>query len=112
MNVLTKDALMTKYVIVTAISSYRMRYCIPVDELQKLNTDMSIDGHEIEWANDCVTSEDVKEFSQMHIGEQIIDAEIVTEELMLSKFDADNDYLSGWTEDKKINYVRNWKCNE
>ena len=112
MNVLTKDALMTKYVIVTAISSYRMRYCIPVDELQKLNTDMSIDGHEIEWANDCVTSEDVKEFSQMHIGEQIIDTEIVTEELLLSKFDVDNDYLSWWTKDKKIETIRNWKCNE
>lgn len=62
---------MTKYVIVTAISSYRMRYCIPVDELQKLNPDVPIEGHEIEWADDCVTSEDVDEFSQMHIGEQI-----------------------------------------
>ena len=100
---------MTKYVIVTAISSYRMRYCIPVDELQKLNQDVPIEGHEIEWAEDCVTSEDVKEFSQMHIGEQIIDAEIYTEEQMLSKFDADNDYLAHWTEQKKIETIRNWK---
>lgn len=100
---------MTKYVIVTAISSYRMRYCIPVDELQKLNPDVPIEGHEIEWADDCVTSEDVDEFSQMHIGEQIIDTEIVTEDQMISKFDVDNDYLSDWTEEKKIEFVRNWK---
>ena len=100
---------MTKYVIVTAISSYRMRYCIPVDELQKLNTDVPIEGHEIEWADDCVTAEEVDEFSQMHIGEQIIDTEIVTEEQMLSKFDIDNDYLSDWTKEKKIEFIRSWK---
>ena len=100
---------MTKYVIVTAISSYRMRYCIPVDELQKLNPDVPIEGHEMEWADDCVTGDEVDEFSQMHIGEQIIDTEIVTEEQMLSKFDIDNDYLSDWTKEKKIEFIRSWK---
>ena len=100
---------MTKYVIVTAISSQRMRYCIPVDELQKLNTEVPVEGHEIEWANDCVTCGEVEEFSQHWIGENIIDTEIVDEEQMLNKFDADNDYLSGWTRKKKLEYVRNWK---
>ena len=100
---------MTKYVIVTAISSYRMRYCIPVDELQQLNTEVPIEGHEIEWAEDCVTCGEVEEFSQKHIGETIIDSEIVTEEQMLNKFDSDNDYLRGWTREKKIQHVRNWK---
>jgi hypothetical protein len=100
---------MTKYVIVTAISSHRMRYCIPVDELQKLNTEVPVEGHEIEWANDCVTCNEIKEFSQKHVGESIIDTEILTEEQMLEKFDTDNDYLIDWTREKKIQYVRNWK---
>ena len=100
---------MTKYVIVTAISSYRMRYCIPVDELQELNVEVPIEGREIEWAEDCVTCNEVVEFSQKHIGETIIDSEILTEEQILEKFDADNDYLKGWTREKKIQYVRNWK---
>jgi hypothetical protein len=100
---------MTKYVIVTAISSYRMRYCIPVDELQQLNTEVPVEGHEIEWANDCVTCNEIKEFSQKHVGESIIDTEILTEEQMLEKFDTDNDYLIDWTREKKIQYVRNWK---
>ena len=103
---------MTKYVIVTAISSYRMRYCIPVDELQQLNTDVPIEGHEIEWAEDCVTCGEVEEFSQKHIGETIIDSEIVTEEEMLNKFDSDNGYLAGWTKEKKIQHVRNWKFDK
>ena len=100
---------MTKYVIVTAISSYRMRYCIPVDELQELNVEVPVEGREIEWAEDCVTCDEVVEFSQKHVGETIIDSEILTEEQMLEKFDADNDYLKDWTREKKIQYVRNWK---
>ena len=100
---------MTKYVIVTAISSYRMRYCIPVDELQELNVEVPVEGREIEWAEDCVTCDEVVEFSQKHVGETIFDSEILTEEQMLEKFDADNDYLKDWTREKKVEYVRNWK---
>jgi hypothetical protein len=86
-----------------------MRYCIPVDELQKLNTEVPIEDHEIEWAEDCVTCGEVEEFSQKHIGETILDTEIVDEEQMLNKFDTDNDYLRGWTREKKIQHVHNWK---
>ena len=100
---------MTKYVIVTAITSYRTRYVIPVDELQNLNTQVPIEGLEIEWAGDCVTCNEVKEFSQLHLGEQIIDTVVVDEEAMLKQFDTDNDYLSGWAKDKKIEYAKRWK---
>jgi hypothetical protein len=86
-----------------------MRYCIPVDELQELNVEVPVEGREIEWAEDCVTCDEVVEFSQKHVGETIIDSEILTEEQMLEKFDADNDYLKDWTREKKIEYVRNWK---
>jgi hypothetical protein len=86
-----------------------MRYCIPVDELQELNVEVPVEGREMEWAEDCVTCNEVEEFSQKHIGETIIDSEILTEEQMLKKFDADNDYLKDWTREKKIQHVRNWK---
>ena len=98
-----------KYVIVTAISTHRMRYCIPVDELQKLNTDVPVEGNECQWAEDCVVCEEVDEFSQMHLGEQIVDSEIVSEEEMLKRFDRDNDYLKGWTQEKKLAWVRDWR---
>ena len=103
---------MTKYVIVTAISSHRLRYCIPVDELQQLNTEVPIEGHEIEWAEDCVTCGEIQEFSQLHIGQQIIDAIVIDEDAMIKQFDADNDYLAGWTKEKKIKYIRDWKFNK
>jgi len=95
-----------KYVIVTTISSHRMRYTIPLDELQKLNPDQPVDPS---WALDCVTSEEVKEFSQRHVGEQIIDAQVLNEDEMLQFFDADNDYLASWPREQKIAFVYDWK---
>ena len=98
-----------QYVIVTAISSHRMRYCIPIDELQNMNSRVPVEGNECEWAMDSVTMQEVKEFSQDHIGEQIIDSRIVDEEEMLRQFDEDNEYLMEWSTEKKIEWVNDWR---
>lgn len=100
---------MTRYIAVTAISSYRMRYVIPVDELQQLNPDFPIEGLEGVWASDCVTCEEVEEFSQKWLGETIVDAYEMTEEEVLEQFDIDNDYLKDWSTEQKLKHIRNWK---
>lgn len=97
-----------EYVVVTCISSYRMRYVVPMDELQKLNPDQPVDPS---WALDSVTMEEVKEFSQRHVGEQIIDAQVVKEPEILQFFDADNEYASSWDEEYKLACIRHWKEN-
>ena len=97
-----------EYVVVTAISSFRQRYVVPIDELQKLNPDEPVNPS---WALDEVTMQNVKEFSQRHIGEQIIDAQVVKEPEILQFFDADNDYLESWDEEFKLAWIRNWKEN-
>jgi hypothetical protein len=57
-------------------------------------------GNPLTWKIEC------DEFSQQHIGKQIFDVYECTEEEMLTFFDRDNDYLSGWERDQKINWVR------
>ena len=94
-----------KYAIVTATSTHRMRYAIPVDELVD-------DGDSVLaalYAKDSVTMEEVKEFSQEHLGEQIVDSFVYDEDEMLKLFDADNDYLKSWTREQKLNWVNDWK---
>jgi hypothetical protein len=95
-----------EYVVVTTISTFRERYVIPMDELQKLNPDQPVDPS---WALDCVTCQEIKEFSQRHVGEQIIDAQVVKEKEILQFFDADNDYLAEWSEEQKLEWIRDWK---
>ena len=103
-----------RYVVVTAVSTHRMRYCVPVSKLQELNTDTDITNNtlkQIEWAKDSVTMEEVKEFSQHWLGEKIVDTFILDEERVLQLFDRDNDYLSDWDKEKKVKYIHNWREN-
>lgn len=95
-----------KYVVVTAIQSFRERYVIPMSELQKQNEDYEVDP---KWALDMVTMHEIKEFSQEDIGEQITDMFVMEEDEVLDLFDADNKYLSGWTKEKKLEWIQEWK---
>jgi len=92
------------YVVVTAISSYRMRYVMHRDDLQKFNPLDPVNA--IEWANDTVTMDECEEFSQEHMGEYIVDTVEMDEEDMLELFDRDNTYLGSWTKDQKVAMVR------
>lgn len=100
---------MTKYAVVTCISMFRNRYVVPMDELQKLNPDEEV---ELIWAEDCVTLEEVKEFSQRHITETIIDSELLDADELLKLFDQDNGYLSNWTEKEKMAWINKWRDND
>lgn len=97
-----------KYVLVETISTFRHRYMLRFDELQKLNPEIELnDIHAIEWANDTVTCEEAEEFSQLHVGELITDTRIVHgDDAMIEMFDRDNDYLREWSRDQKIECVR------
>jgi len=97
------------YIVVTTVQTFRHRYVMHKDDLRKLNTDVTpTDKDLVDWALDTVTMEECEEFSQLHLGEQIIDHFECTEDEMLGFFDRDNDYLKGWSTDYKIEHVR--KC--
>lgn len=100
---MTKD-----YVVVTAISSYRIRYVMRKDDLRKMNGDIQPTDNQLgEWACDTIVMEECEEFSQHWLGEQISDLYECDEDEMLAFFDRDNNYLSSWTRDYKIQWVRN-----
>jgi len=101
-----------KYVVVTTTSTFRQRYCIPVSKLQEMNPTVSLKDHPeqiVPWAEDSVTSEDVKEFSQKWLGETILDTFILDEERVLMMFDRDNGYLSKWKKEQKLDFIDDWK---
>jgi len=98
---------MTKeYAVVTAISTFRHRYVVPMDKLQELNTNYQVDP---KWAADAVVMQEVKEFSQEHLGEQICDLFVMNEEEILELFDRDNSYASSWSKEYKLKWLDYWK---
>lgn len=100
-----------KYAYVTTISTFKLRYVVPEDKLKQLNAEHNAtDAELVDRLKDQVTMENVEQFSQFHVGEQIIEIEggILTEDEMLELFDRENDYLADWDREKKIELVRNF----
>jgi hypothetical protein len=92
-----------KYARVTTVSTFYHTYVVPMDQLQAFNEDLEASA---EWLADEVVMERVEEFSQKHLGELIIDCDVINEDKMLEIFDQQNQYLAGWTKEKKIEWVR------
>lgn len=97
---------MSKYVVVTTVSTFRDRYVISLEDLQAENPAVPVDP---KWALDCVTCNELEPFSSEHIGELIVDHEVISEEQVLALFDRDNKYLEQWTKEQKIDYIRRSK---
>ena len=81
---------MPKYLVET-IDMFRMRYVIECESA--------------EHAKDVVTMKEAEEFSQLHLDETISYARVIDDTEYLRLFDEDNDYLKGWSEEQKFNYV-------
>lgn len=99
------------YVVTTVIGTHRIRYAIPISAMSDDEEDMPLTTDEaITYIQDSVTMEEVKEFSQHWMGENIVDTFVLDKERVLNLFDRDNDYLKEeWTEDRKINFINDWK---
>ena len=80
-----------EWVLVECISTFRERYMVQVPKGKK------------EWAMDTVVMHEAKEFSQEHLGEQIVSHRVVSEEDALKMCDKDNEYARTWSDEHKIN---------
>ena len=95
---------MSKLVLVETVSQYRMRYVIEVPDD---HNDGMYECSARQWAEDTVTMEEMKEFSQLWIGETITSSREVSREEVLTLCNEDNDYCNGkygepWSDEQKI----------
>jgi bifunctional DNA-binding transcriptional regulator/antitoxin component of YhaV-PrlF toxin-antitoxin module len=95
----------TQWVLVECVSTFRERYMVEVPVgVDQYGKDKTL------WALDTVTMNEAKEFSQEHLGEQIVSHRVVTTEEALALCDKDNDYGISWDEETKIkNFFTTWK---
>jgi hypothetical protein len=90
---------MSKYVLVETISQFRLRYVIEVPED---HNDREVPCSAKQWAEDTVTCEEAKEFSQEWLGETILSAHEITNEHIITLCDEDNHYCKDWSREKKM----------
>lgn len=87
----------TQWVLVDCVSTFRQRYMVEVPVgIDDQGQDMSL------WALDTVTMNEAKEFSQEHIGEQIVSHRVVSYDEAIALCDKDNDYTVAWNNDLKV----------
>jgi hypothetical protein len=92
-----KQEMKKELVMVECVSTFRMRYVVEVPAGKK------------EWALDTVVCNEAQEFSQEHIGEQIVSHRVIDEAEYLRVFNEDNGYLSKWKDEDKFKFVERWK---
>jgi len=96
---------MSRYVLVEAISQFRMRYVVEVpddieEELYFKDGTRSFPCTPEEWAKDTVTCEEAKEFSQHHLGETIVSTREVTLEEAVAQYRIDEPVIgAAWDDD-------------
>lgn len=91
---------MSKFVLVETISQFRQRYVIEVpDDHDEGEYPCSANT----WAEDSVTMEEMKEFSQKWLGEVISSSRELTREEVIALCDQDNEYCKEWTDEQKFN---------
>jgi hypothetical protein len=102
---------MSKYVLVDTVSQFRMRYVIEVPDD---HNEREVPCSAIQWAEDTVSSEEAREFSQLHIGELIVSSREVTKDEIIELCDTDNYYCSSWPNEQKLNVfvTHDKKANE
>ena len=84
---------MPKYLVET-VSVFRMRYVVEAKNASDAKDEVTM----------CV-SEDLKEFSQLHVDEMITSTREIDKAEYLRLFDEDNVYLKDWDEDQKLQFV-------
>lgn len=87
----------TEWVLVDCISTFRTRYVVEVPT------------GKIQWASTKVSCNEAKDFSQKHLGEQIVSSRVISKEEALEICDNDNSYTANWTIANKIkSFFTSW----
>jgi hypothetical protein len=99
------------YVVVDTISTFKQRYIIPREEVQRFNEEMKLtDKLAKQWAQESVESEEVKEFSQRWLGETVTNIDFADTEKALRLFKEDNETLAEeWSQAQQLDYINDWK---
>ena len=88
---------MKKLVLVDSLVQYRMRHVIEVEDVIE---------HALDEFVMMESDVDFIEFSQKNLlPSVIISHREITQEEYLKLFDEDNDYLKGWSEEHKLNWI-------
>lgn len=85
---------MKKYVTLTTMSQFRLKYVVPFEKLQELNPSHELtDEDAVIWAQECIMSEEIEEVGQNWLNEFVVEASITDEQGAAATFIRENTEL-------------------
>lgn len=91
-----------KLYLVETVSMFRMRYVVEAYE----------EGHALDEVVMNIGQDDLKEFSQIHIDENIFSSRELSAKDFMELFEKDNGYLKDWDIAKKMSFINSIKYKE
>jgi hypothetical protein len=82
-----------KLYLVETVSMFRMRYVVEAKEAEHATDEV------------VMRTDQITEFSQHHVDENILSVRELSRLDYLDLFDKDNDYLSSWSEEEKLRFI-------
>ena len=71
---------MKKYVTLTTVSQFRIKYVVSFEKLQELNPEHPLsDEDAILWSEECVSYDELEEVGQTWLGENLVEASVTDE---------------------------------
>jgi hypothetical protein len=89
------ETMTKRYATFTTVSMFKHTYVVEMGDEDKL-----------EGLADLVTCNELEEFSQTHVDELIINSSVIDEDEMLKLFRKENTYLSSWTDEYILGWVK------
>tara|TARA_Y100001972_G_scaffold85906_1_gene105083 strand:- start:206 stop:544 length:339 start_codon:yes stop_codon:yes gene_type:complete len=84
---------LSKYVIVDAVSQFKIKYCIEIE-------DSIEDGKILDHVEKQIKDENVLEFTQEHMGETVADYVVLNKDEAIEKFRSFAPYFSDWSAER------------
>ena len=84
---------------IDCVATHHIRYCVEAEDETQLGEVIKL----IDEGNN-----ELIEFSQEFLGEKVVTyGIIISKEEYLKMFDEDNEYLKGWSKEKKLGFINN-----
>ena len=93
---------MSKIVLVETVSTFRHVYAVRLPDSEP--NDYALDDV-INAITGGEYQDNLQEVTQNHINEDIFSHRVITEKEYLEMFDRENAYLSGWLNEKKLEFI-------
>lgn len=97
-----------RYAVITTVSMFKVRYVVDEDKVHAFDNKAPIDDQKLlDWSEKSVMEDELDDFSQIFLGETVLERNIMEEEEVIELFYRDNKHAADWDTEQVKKYMSN-----